>query len=90
MKVCGSAASSSGLREVYSAADPAVIHDITEAAESESSLWHALKADWIFNCLMLRIASPQAYKLLSDMKMLPLPSMSRLTQILRYTMQIRL
>ncbi|KAH8033008.1 hypothetical protein HPB51_004932 [Rhipicephalus microplus] len=41
------------------------------------------KADWILNCLMLRIASPRAYKLISDMKMLPLPSMSRLTQILK-------
>lgn len=40
-------------------------------------------AEWILNCMMLRISSPRAYKLIIDMKMLPLPSPSRLTQILK-------
>lgn len=40
-------------------------------------------SEWILNCLMLRISSPRAYKLISEMKMLPLPSLSRLAQILK-------
>lgn len=40
-------------------------------------------AEWLLNCMLVRIASPKAYKLLSDLKMLPLPSMSRLLQILK-------
>ncbi|KAH7953079.1 hypothetical protein HPB49_004268 [Dermacentor silvarum] len=40
-------------------------------------------AEWLLNCLLVRIASPRAYKLLIDLIMLPLPTMSRLTQILK-------
>ncbi|KAG0422680.1 hypothetical protein HPB47_001513 [Ixodes persulcatus] len=40
-------------------------------------------AEWLLNCMLVRIASPRAYKLINDLKMLPLPSMSRLTQILK-------
>lgn len=38
-------------------------------------------AEWLLNCMLVRIASPKAYKLLNDLKMLPLPSMSRLTAV---------
>lgn len=37
---------------------------------------------WIMNCLLLRIASPKAYKLIRSMKLLALPTCSRLNQIL--------
>ncbi|KAH9364935.1 hypothetical protein HPB48_017970 [Haemaphysalis longicornis] len=37
---------------------------------------------WVMNCLLLRIASPKAYNLLRSMKLLPLPTCSRLNQIL--------
>lgn len=40
-------------------------------------------AEWLLNCMLVRIASPWAYKLLIDLNMLPLPTMSRLTQILK-------
>ncbi|KAL1486104.1 hypothetical protein MTO96_047101 [Rhipicephalus appendiculatus] len=40
-------------------------------------------AEWMLNCMLLRIASPRAYKLLVDLKMIPLPTMSRLTQIFK-------
>lgn len=40
-------------------------------------------AEWLLNCMLVRIASPRAYKLLIDVNMLPLPTMSRLTQILK-------
>ncbi|KAL1482039.1 hypothetical protein MTO96_015125 [Rhipicephalus appendiculatus] len=36
---------------------------------------------WVTNCLLLRIASPKAYGLLRSMKLLPLPTSSRLNQI---------
>lgn len=39
--------------------------------------------EWLMNCLLLRISSPKAYKLLTKMKILPLPSMNRLRQILK-------
>lgn len=37
---------------------------------------------WIMNFLLLRIASPRAYNLLRNTKLLPLPTTSRLNQIL--------
>ncbi|KAH8027861.1 hypothetical protein HPB51_010828 [Rhipicephalus microplus] len=37
---------------------------------------------WVMNCLLLRIASPRAYNLLRTTKLLPLPTTSRLNQIL--------
>lgn len=37
---------------------------------------------WVMNCLLLRIASPKAYNLLRNTKLLPLPTTSRLNQIL--------
>ncbi|KAH7977998.1 hypothetical protein HPB49_004132 [Dermacentor silvarum] len=40
-------------------------------------------AEWLLNCMLVRIANPRAYKLLIDLNMLPLPNMSRLTQILK-------
>lgn len=38
--------------------------------------------EWIMNCLLLRIASPKAYNLLRSMKLLALPTCSRLNQII--------
>ncbi|XP_077544710.1 uncharacterized protein LOC144157857 [Haemaphysalis longicornis] len=37
---------------------------------------------WVMNCLLLRIASPKAYKLIKAMNLLPLPTCSRLNQII--------
>ena len=37
---------------------------------------------WIMNCLLLRVASPKAYNMLRNMKLLPLPTCSRLSQII--------
>ncbi|KAH9379295.1 hypothetical protein HPB48_006995 [Haemaphysalis longicornis] len=39
--------------------------------------------DWIMVCLLLRLTSPKCYRTLSDMKVVPLPSASRLVQLLR-------
>ncbi|KAH7934718.1 hypothetical protein HPB51_028915 [Rhipicephalus microplus] len=38
--------------------------------------------EWLMTCLLLQIASPKAYKLLSDMQLLPLPTRARLRQII--------
>lgn len=51
--------------------------------KAKSACGMRYNAEWILNCMMLRISSPRAYKLISDTKVLPLPSLSRLTQILK-------
>ncbi|XP_075526178.1 uncharacterized protein LOC142557858 isoform X1 [Dermacentor variabilis] len=38
--------------------------------------------EWLMTCLFLRISSPKAYTLISDMELLPLPSKARLQQII--------
>ncbi|XP_049276172.1 LOW QUALITY PROTEIN: uncharacterized protein LOC125760320 [Rhipicephalus sanguineus] len=38
--------------------------------------------EWLMTCLLLQISSPKAYKLLSDMQVLPLPTRARLRQII--------
>lgn len=50
---------------------------------AKSPRGHRYTTEWLMVCLLLRLTSPKCYRALSDMKILPLPSASRLVQLLR-------
>lgn len=50
---------------------------------AKSPRGHRYTTEWLMVCLLLRLTSPKCYRTLSDMKVLPLPSINRLTQLLR-------
>ncbi|KAH8038357.1 hypothetical protein HPB51_001140 [Rhipicephalus microplus] len=50
---------------------------------AKSPRGHRYTTEWLMVCLLLRLTSPKCYRTLSDMKVLPLPSIIRLTQLLR-------
>ncbi|KAH7987064.1 hypothetical protein HPB51_026566 [Rhipicephalus microplus] len=50
---------------------------------AKSPLGHRYTTEWLMVCLLLRLTSPKCYRTLSDMKVLPLPSINCVTQLLR-------
>lgn len=50
---------------------------------AKSPRGHRYTADWLMVCLLLRLTSPKGYNALSSMRALPLPSTSRLVQLLK-------
>lgn len=54
-----------------------------EAAKHKDSRGIRYTTQWIYECLLLRIKSPKAYRHLRDKKMLSLPSITTLNRYLR-------
>ncbi|KAH8036551.1 hypothetical protein HPB51_001370 [Rhipicephalus microplus] len=48
--------------------------------KGSQGMWYS--TTWLMNCLLLRIASPKAYKLIRAMNLLALPTCSRLSQLI--------
>lgn len=54
---------------------------------TSKGIWY--DKEWLMNCLLLRMSSPKAYKLLTKTKILPLPSKQAPANFERYAMPIR-
>ncbi|KAH9378651.1 hypothetical protein HPB48_014518 [Haemaphysalis longicornis] len=53
------------------------------AAKAKSKNGRRYDAQWLMTCLLLHISSPMSYTLIADMQLLPLPSKTRLRQVIK-------
>lgn len=54
-----------------------------QSMKAKSSRGVRYDCGWLLSCLLLKISSPRVYSLMSRMKILPLPTSTRLRQIIR-------
>lgn len=54
-----------------------------KVAKAKSSRRRRYEHEWLTTCLLLRISSPRVYRLMSKMKLLPLPNATRLRQMMK-------
>lgn len=54
-----------------------------KASKAKSARGKRYESEWLMTCLLLKISSPSAYRLMSKMNLLPLPTSSRLKQIIK-------
>ncbi|KAH8018434.1 hypothetical protein HPB51_007343 [Rhipicephalus microplus] len=54
-----------------------------QSMKAKSSRGVRYDCGWLLSCLLLKISSPRVYRLMSRMKILPLPTSTRLRQIIR-------
>ncbi|XP_077556947.1 uncharacterized protein LOC144170810 [Haemaphysalis longicornis] len=54
-----------------------------KVAKAKSARGRRYEHEWLMTCLLLRISSPRAYRLMSKMKLLPLPTTTRLRQMMK-------
>ncbi|KAG0443013.1 hypothetical protein HPB47_015378 [Ixodes persulcatus] len=54
-----------------------------KAVTAKSAKGMRYETDWLMSCMLLRISSPRAYNLVTQMNLLPLPSVSRLQKMLK-------
>ncbi|KAH8009997.1 hypothetical protein HPB51_024347 [Rhipicephalus microplus] len=54
-----------------------------KVAKAKSPRGRRYEQEWLMTCLLLRISSPRAYRLMSKMKLMPLPTTTRLRQMMK-------
>lgn len=54
-----------------------------KAAKAKSPRRRRYEQEWLMTCLLLRISSRRAYRLMSKMKLMPLPTTTRLRQMMK-------
>ncbi|KAH9368711.1 hypothetical protein HPB48_004730 [Haemaphysalis longicornis] len=68
--------------DILPAKQQLVFKNAFQVAKAKAKNGRRYTEEWLMTCLLLQIASPKAYKLLSDMQLLPLPTRARLRQII--------
>ncbi|XP_072141070.1 uncharacterized protein [Dermacentor andersoni] len=53
-----------------------------KAAKAKLPRGRRYEQEWLMTCLLLRISSPRAYRLMTKMKLMPLPTVTRLRQMM--------